>query len=366
MHLRYYNCAHGLSPLQLTQTDNFILIQLTVAHDTNLVHFLMAKVYVGTYKKYNEGSIAGGWLDLADYPTYKDFLTACKKLHKNEHDPEYMIQDTEDFPDGLSCLEWLSEQDFNDVKAAMGENTPSIRIVDYSEKCFAVVGDTFPIREQLKALGAWKFNKFLSCGAGWLFNNDKREAVEAFINSGVVTAQKPAEKDDNNKFAAWLDEFVKTQCKTPSDVKYYGKGNVGAVKINGHYLLIDKPSIENRFCFHDEGPNYEFYKTLCADDNKMRQYFISENEAAFTNKIKAIEKGEEVRIKDSDYMHQFCLYIGRHYYEPSEGREATAEERALILEGLKFGLAKFRKRLDAYLNRYGLSKLHTWTYWADA
>ncbi|MBQ6977044.1 MAG: antirestriction protein ArdA, partial [Paludibacteraceae bacterium] len=27
----------------------------------------MARCYVGTYGKYNGGSLAGGWLDLSDY-----------------------------------------------------------------------------------------------------------------------------------------------------------------------------------------------------------------------------------------------------------------------------------------------------------
>ena len=323
----------------------------------------MAKVYVGTYKKYNNGSIAGGWLDLADYASYGDFLAACRKLHKNERDPEFMIQDTEDFPDGLSCMEWLSEQDFNDVKSAMQEDEKtSLTIVDYSDKAFAVIGDTKAVKDDLKKLGG-RFNGKLSCGAGWIFSNKMREAVEKFIGGSPVSVKK---EEKSNKFTEWKQEFLDTQCKCPSDVKYYGSGCVGAIKIDGHYMLIDKPSIENQFCFHDEGPDYEFYKTLCADEKKMQQFFINQNEATFTNKLEHIEKGDEVRIKNTDYLNQMHLYIGGSYWDRQEGREATEEEKALIVEGLKFGLAQFRKRLDSYLKRYGLTKLHTWTYWADA
>ena len=32
------------------------------------------RVYVGTYKKYNEGSSKGGWVTLTDYPSYDDFI----------------------------------------------------------------------------------------------------------------------------------------------------------------------------------------------------------------------------------------------------------------------------------------------------
>lgn len=55
-------------------------------------------LYVGTYAKYNNGSIAGKWLDLSEYDTAEDFLKACHKLHKDENDPEFMFQDFEGFP----------------------------------------------------------------------------------------------------------------------------------------------------------------------------------------------------------------------------------------------------------------------------
>ena len=98
----------------------------------------------------------------------------------------------------------------------------------------------------------------------------------------------------------------------------------------------------------------------------MRQYFIDENEAEFTNRIDRIEKGERVGIENTDYKNQINLYIGNSCWCNDYGRDATDEEKTLIVEGLKFGLAQFRKRLDAYLKRYGISKLHTCTYWADA
>lgn len=59
------------------------------------------RIYVGTYAKYNNGSIEGAWLDLTDYADAEDFLNACKELHKDEEDPELMFQDFEGFPDFL-------------------------------------------------------------------------------------------------------------------------------------------------------------------------------------------------------------------------------------------------------------------------
>tara|TARA_R100000808_G_C2054021_1_gene88301 strand:- start:41 stop:547 length:507 start_codon:yes stop_codon:yes gene_type:complete len=64
------------------------------------------RIYVGTYGKYNSGSIAGAWLNLEDYANREDFLAACQELHKNEYDPEIMFQDYEGFP-----YVWYSESD---------------------------------------------------------------------------------------------------------------------------------------------------------------------------------------------------------------------------------------------------------------
>jgi len=55
-------------------------------------------IYVGTYKKYNEGNLKGKWLNLEDYADKEAFFEACAELHKDEEDPELMFQDFEGFP----------------------------------------------------------------------------------------------------------------------------------------------------------------------------------------------------------------------------------------------------------------------------
>lgn len=67
-----------------------------------------ARVYVGTYAKYNNGSIAGAWIDL-DGLDKDSFYEACKELHKDESDPELMFQDYEGFPS-----EYYGESGLND------------------------------------------------------------------------------------------------------------------------------------------------------------------------------------------------------------------------------------------------------------
>lgn len=77
------------------------------------------KVYVGTYAKYNNGSISGGWISLKSCKNYDDFIKKCYALHSDERESELMVQDTDDFPDGLSCGERFGEEEFNDVMAAI-------------------------------------------------------------------------------------------------------------------------------------------------------------------------------------------------------------------------------------------------------
>lgn len=66
-------------------------------------------VYVGTYHKYTCGSLAGKWLCLEDFSDKEEFYTACKELHKDEHDPEFMFQDYE----GPKCF--YSESHLDDL-----------------------------------------------------------------------------------------------------------------------------------------------------------------------------------------------------------------------------------------------------------
>lgn len=91
----------------------------------------MSKIYVGTYGKYNAGSIKGEWLDLDDYNSKQEFIDACYKLHADEHDPELMFQDWEDIPSSFisECSldertwDWLSldEDERKTVSAYLDE-----------------------------------------------------------------------------------------------------------------------------------------------------------------------------------------------------------------------------------------------------
>ncbi|MBD5230360.1 MAG: antirestriction protein ArdA [Bacteroidales bacterium] len=79
-------------------------------------------VYVGTYGKYNDGSLCGLWIDLSSFNSYDDFIDFCKAIHADEEDPELMAQDFEGFPRQWYNEGFMSEDDFD-------------HILEYSEMC---------------------------------------------------------------------------------------------------------------------------------------------------------------------------------------------------------------------------------------
>ena len=330
---------------------------------------LKPKVYVGTYKKYNEASLKGGWVTLTDYKDYASFMAACFKLHKDERDPELMIQDCEDMPDGLSVMKSISEQEFNDIIEACREQSeeeesaeelPKFRIIDYSEKAVAVVGDTKDIKEQLKAL-CGRFNPKLSCGAGWIFSKKMLPELEKLLKNGKV--EKFASKVDDGS-AVWkknLEEF----CSTKKDADYYRKHYIGAVKLNDGYYLLSKPSIETKFCFHDEGPNYEFYKKLMANEKKLKDYFIAENLDDIDRYLKRLQESRQIVVTSYCNDGQKGFDYPEHRWTLPDDVPMTDEQRAELVKAFQWSRAQFEKRLQSYLKRYGLTKIHTWTYWAD-
>ena len=341
----------------------------------------MARVYVGTWGKYNSGSIAGAWIDLSKMENYAAFLAECRKVHKDERDPEFMIQDSEGFPDGLNCMEWLSEADFNDVKAAMKEEaeeegqgsvSASFTVVDYSEKAIAVTGDTRAISDQLKALGG-RFNPRLSCGAGWVFSKRKEQEVRAILAGAKVDEKAGVPVQKEKEGAAWVackDEWIASM--KSGDKDYYRKRYAAAVKLAEGYFTIEKPGIQNKFCFHDEGPDYEYYCSLMDDNAKLRRHFLRENLSDLDDQIARMEnKSEDLFLVREDWNNTVRAYtnagLGRCYKAQRDtARVLTDDERKTLAQALRFVRDGFEKRLQTYLKKYGTAKLHTWTYWADA
>lgn len=75
----------------------------------------------------------------------------------------------------------------------------TVNIIDYSEKAIAVVGDTRPIKDRLKAAGG-KFNFRLSCGPGWIFSKSRLQAVTNLLKE-IQPQQDPGERTEEQEQA---------------------------------------------------------------------------------------------------------------------------------------------------------------------
>jgi hypothetical protein len=102
---------------------------------------------------------------------------------------------------------------FEKVEVKAGE----VQIIDYSDKSIAVIGDTKPIKDQLKELGG-KFNFRLSCGAGWIFQKSKLLEVQKLLSGGDIQEEaeevKTTLKDEVEETINFLANL---------DVKIYGE-----------------------------------------------------------------------------------------------------------------------------------------------
>lgn len=97
----------------------------------------------------------------------------------------------------------------------------NVQIIDYSEKAIAVIGDTKPIKDKLKALRG-SFNFRLTCGPGWVFPKSRLEEIKAAISEPATlkeevkkTIEALAEMDI--KATGQISESVK-ECATVQKV----------------------------------------------------------------------------------------------------------------------------------------------------
>ena len=334
------------------------------------------RVYVGTYGKYNAGSLAGAWLELSQFDNFDAFMKKCKEVHKDERDPEFMIQDVECWPDGFSAPECISREEFDDVMTAYRESIEAderpetqgerLELVEYSEKAVAVIGDTKDFKEQLKAMGG-RFNARLTCGPGWVFSRRKEAELRQFIAGTAKKGERPGRtgrtnganeaNDPGAKYREGLEKFNRA-------TGYEWKCRQGAIDLGGYfYLLPDKASIQGSFWFHDEGPNYDYYLEVTKDEERKRAYFLAKNLNRF-DIDEAREDLDRYGVYEYDQDGQTVINIARSQWV-DRLRPATDAEKAAILEALAWCRDKFEKRLNAYLKRWGTSKLRFGTYWAD-
>ena len=379
------------------------------------------KLYVGTYKKYNEGSIKGAWLDLDKFKNADEFYRACKRLHRDERDPEFMFQDVETDP-GCDWQEGLYSEssiprEYWTLKAEAakenGETAERIGEVTINEERHGVEirfasMPSEDVRNDLKANG-WRWSKFSRC---W-YNRDTDEnrATAERIASAKIEGNAPgtdggkfvnpaaADKEWKDEQTAIIAEYRKHLEANKAhlwnhDVERHLKGIAAVVKLeNGEWMEIERPSIETRHCEGEDdgrGRSMEAAQAGC-DYFKTERGWKRTNLHGFDKHIVATVGRKALRSKAlvtqigdkrGTCEYELCKYLYQYGVPGSvrigsyikgypnthnpDGKPITEENARRIRRAYAHVRRDFRRRLDAYWRRFGASKLYTWTYWTEA
>lgn len=263
-----------------------------------------ARVYVGTYRKYNSGSLAGKWLSLADYANRDEFYAACRELHKDEADPEFMFQDWEGVPSWMIGESHIDAEVWNqkpekdqkgsqskaEIRAILEKVLPAGRDIDYYVKETAAIVEA----------------------EGRYFDIDKPRIETRFC------------MDDESPN---LDEWR----KAVRTYKFFKSENLE--KIEGTIKTLEETELGRPI-------------VLVGGEMGIYGLFI---------------------YKENNNLWRFGVNSDRYYECVRETAEPMTEEtRAALLKGYKAVRDGFEKRLAAWWKRYGADKLHCWTYWANA
>ena len=180
-------------------------------------------------------------------------------------------------------------------------------------------------------------------------------------------------------------------------VKYCEGKIASAVQLeNGMILYEEKQKIETDFCFGwsscGQGPEYSEAMKSERNARSKEDYFIRENMRVYDEEITHLTKDDgwypiirtaygsqseknPLRILQWHRLSFIVDHYGKEALQPGYRTTTSGEWNDLYIpteEDLKQILtmeqearAQHEKKVKAYLKRYGLSKLHTWTYWID-
>lgn len=170
---------------------------------------------------------------------------------------------------------------------------------------------------------------------------------------------------------------------------------------DGKIITVDKEKVDTSFCFGESGYDYDEAQDMAAHARKSQEYFKAENMKHFNGWIndltETVNNGKDgsyvLVINPRNYYRQTddCKLATIRFFRLSEvidacggsvylnelpgkrvtiyGTEytiATKEEIQIILAAYKEAAEAHEKKINSYLKRYGMSKVHTWTYWRDA
>lgn len=218
---------------------------------------------------------------------------------------------------------------------------------------------------------------------------EKREKKPQKVDKNMLREEYAKIFGDDSRWIEWHIDQVATVAYLP----------------NGDVLPIEKQGINKRFCFGESGYDFEEAAQQAQYARTSEVYFKRENMKKYQQIIDRLKAKENT----SDYSFTYLAFAPLKCYSSEEtakresrimttrwyeltdivkscggscytwdlpGKEltirgekvriATKEEKEAVLEAYEEAAKTHEKKVDAYLKRYGTSKVHAWTYWRDA
>lgn len=146
------------------------------------------------------------------------------------------------------------------------------------------------------------------------------------------------------------------------------------VSIRGMLFPIEKRKVEKRFCFgySDCGQGPEYLDAIRSADNARNNadYFKGQNLNYYKSWIEKLDSTDAIALCESYGKHSPIRSLTAFdWWEALSCRRdvyfLTDAERQTVREAFEQAMKAQEKKLDAYLKRYGTSKVKAWTYWLD-
>lgn len=151
----------------------------------------------------------------------------------------------------------------------------------------------------------------------------------------------------------------------------------------GFFCEVEKQGIKKDFCFgyslsSRDTDDYDRANNMAQHMENSLDYFRKENLKKLNDCINFYSDTNNQLYFQNHYINQKNNILKnvvsfKYWNEPKdifnkEFKEYTPvsdKDRELIVAAYKKELELFTKRLETYIKRYGLSKVHAWSYWQD-
>lgn len=161
---------------------------------------------------------------------------------------------------------------------------------------------------------------------------------------------------------------------------------------DGGIIVAPKVNIEKHFCFGESGYDYDDAQKMAVHARTSEDYFRKENIKYYDEILSGLDDSDTCVLLSRKYYAQpeSCRLVGWNFAKlweviASQGGECNLAElagKSIVVHGNECRVARseevailrdlyreareiHRKKVETYLKKYGLTKVHSWTYWRD-